>query len=141
MVSREKAENVVKPPNMPVITNGLRWVSPRWAAATTKNPIKNDPITFTAIMDSGNSDGPMARSKATPVNQRNDAPIAPPRATRDKVEIMGGLSSEPRQESSFALCAQPDEIIHSLFQIPLKAAFDRLVKLWAFHPIREVVLP
>ena len=65
-VSSEKVENVVKPPSMPVITSGLRWVSPRLAAATTKTPIRRDPRTFTVRIATGKLVCPTSRTTASP---------------------------------------------------------------------------
>ena len=43
----EKAEKVVKPPRMPVIRKGARWLPPFRARTTTRTPIRNDPTMFT----------------------------------------------------------------------------------------------
>ena len=50
-VSSEKAENVVNPPKIPVISKGAH--GPRSANATHSTPIRNDPTIFTASVPNG----------------------------------------------------------------------------------------
>jgi hypothetical protein len=47
----------------------------------------------------------------------------------------------PPESTALTFRSEFCEVIFTLFQVALKAAFDRLVEIGAFDPVREVILP
>ena len=99
MASRENAENVVNPPNMPVARNILTslGVPERRARKPINIPIASDPITLTKTVAQG-KDGPNARNTKAPTRYRSPAPIAPPADARRRWVIFSPGKTELDRE-------------------------------------------
>ena len=80
-VSREKVENVVKPPHTPVLKNSMRFFPPLpQAAKPAIKPIATAPMRFVSSVAAGRS----PRNGIRLIRYLNTAPTAPPAATAKK---------------------------------------------------------
>ena len=82
-VSSENAENVVKPPQIPVIQKSRAADAGKLAASQPINPL---PITFTASVPHGNP-APIQRTPSVETPYRAAPPNALPNATSTQVGI------------------------------------------------------